>query len=190
MRHVPEWRGITGRSFSRMQQLRCEHSSDRKGPRAGAALCVGPTCRETTLPPHLFRDSLVPMWPSTCGTIAPRVLMQGCSAGEDLLWIVLARICREARGRVSVKWILLSPPCMTAAGWRSVVDGLPLRGGAQFAIHTTMVCAMQQDGALALGCNVHVRCSEGSGVFLGFAPQPWGGPHHEVVDHRNSGLAV
>ena len=29
--------------------------------------------------------------------------------------------------------------------------------------------------ALALGCNVRVRCSEGSGVFLvGSAPQPWG----------------
>ena len=55
-----------------------------------------------------------------------------------------------------------------------VVVGLPLRGGAQLAIHTTMVCAMRRDGALALGCNVRVRCSEGSGVFLGFAPQPWG----------------
>ena len=32
-----------------------------------------------------------------------------------------------------------------------VVDGLPLRGGAQLAIDTTMVCALHRDGTLPSG---------------------------------------
>ena len=91
--------------------------------------------------------------------IASRVLMQGCSAGEDLLWKV------EARGRARTNLIIrdmdiLVPKVHDGRRLEVVVDGLPLRGGAQLAIDTTMVCAMHRDGAPRRGCGSGWCCVE------------------------------
>ena len=64
---------------------------------------------------------------------------------------VLARICREARGRVRTNLMVrdMDVPAPNVHDGRRlevVVDGFPLRGGAQLAIDTTMVCALHRDG--------------------------------------------
>ena len=64
---------------------------------------------------------------------------------------IMARICREAGGRVRTNLMIRDmdvPPPNALDGRRLevVVDGLPVRGGAQVAIDTTMVCALHRDG--------------------------------------------
>ena len=41
---------------------------------------------------------------------------------------------------------LWAPHGMTTADWRLLPDGLPLHGGAQLAIDTTLVSALTRDG--------------------------------------------
>ena len=116
------------------------------GPKAGVALSVVPTNVETTIPPHLFR--VVPcaisasLSPCPCATadvavystplaiIAQLVHGWGCS--------VVGAICREAGGRVRTNML------GDARKLEIVVDGLPLRGGAQLAVDTTLVCARRE----------------------------------------------
>ena len=62
-----------------------------------------------------------------------------------------ARICREAGGRVRTNVFvrdmdLPEPGVADARRLEVVVDGLPLRGGAQLAVDTTLVCALHADG--------------------------------------------
>ena len=45
-----------------------------------------------------------------------------------------------------VTWTCRLLMSMMEEGWRSSWTGLPLRGGAQLAIDTTMVCALHRDG--------------------------------------------
>ena len=65
---------------------------------------------------------------------------------------VAARICREGGGRVTTNVLVrdldLALPGAVADGRRLevVVDGLPLFGGAQLAVDTTLVCALRSDG--------------------------------------------
>ena len=67
-----------------------------------------------------------------------------------------------------------SPPTLSCGTWTSrylstdnrrlevVVDGLPLFGGSQLAIDTTLVCAMHCDGSPHLGCSRDGAQAEGA----------------------------
>ena len=152
------------------------------GPGAGAVLTALPTGRETTIPSHLFRVILLrrlrqPL-PFTgracrCGRLfdpnghhraacaRPGVLGRRGFALES----AAARICREASGRVRTNVFVrdMDLPTATLEDARRlevVVDGLPLHGGAQLAVDTTLVSALHGDGRPRRGA------SERDGVAL------------------------
>ena len=84
----------------------------------------------------------------------------------------MARICREAGGRVSTNVLLrdLDLHAPVAADGRRLevaVVGLPLFGGAQLAVDTTLVSALHCDGTARRGA-AH---NEGSGYFHGRVSQ-------------------
>ena len=63
----------------------------------------------------------------------------------------MARICRETGGRVRTNVMVrdMDVPAPNAHDGRRlevVVDGLPVRGGTQVAIDTTLVCPLHGDG--------------------------------------------
>ena len=78
--------------------------------------------------------------------IPPRVHMQGCSVGGGILESVLARICREARGRVRTNLVVRdmdvpAPDVHDERRLEVVVEGLPLRGcGPNRHRHDDGVC--------------------------------------------------
>ena len=138
------------------------------GPGAGAALTALPTGRETTIPSHLFRVILLrrlrqPL-PFTgrvcrCGRlIDPNGHHRAACARTGVLGrrgfaleSAVARICREARGRVRTNVFVrdMDLPIATLKDARRlevVVDGLPLHGGAQLAVDTTLESALHGDG--------------------------------------------
>ena len=97
----------------------------------------------------------LPVWPPTrlCGaTTAQRVHVQGYWVNGWPLECVAARICREGGGGVATNVLLrdldLLLPAAPVDGrmLEVVVDGLPLFGGAQLAVDTTLVCALRRDG--------------------------------------------
>ena len=61
------------------------------------------------------------------------------------------RICREAGGRVTSNVLIrdldLPAPATDGRRLEVVVDGLPLFGGCQLAVDTTLVCALHCDGS-------------------------------------------
>ena len=64
----------------------------------------------------------------------------------------VARICREAGARVSTNVFvrdldLIAPNVMDERRREVVAEGLPLHGGAQLVIDTTLVSALRRDGA-------------------------------------------
>ena len=71
---------------------------------------------------------------------------------------VAARICREAGGRVTTNILVrdldlaLEDPG-DARRLEVVVDGLPLHGGSQFAVDTTLVSALRGDGSARAGAD-------------------------------------
>ena len=67
-----------------------------------------------------------------------------------------ARICREVGGRVAVNVMvrdmdIAAPDPRDGRRLETVVDGLPLFGGAQFAVDTTLVSALHCDGSATAG---------------------------------------
>ena len=71
--------------------------------------------------------------------------------GRFALESTAARTCRQAGGRVRTNVLvrdmdLPEPGVADARRLEVVVDGLPLRGGAQLAVDTTLVCALHADG--------------------------------------------
>ena len=138
------------------------------GPGAGAPFTATPTCRETTIPSHLFRVLLLrrlrqqlPLAGRACR--CGRLLdsfghhRAACPRAGVLsrrgfsLESAAARICREAGGRVRTNAFVrdLDVPDANAGDGRRlevVVDGLPLFGGWQLAVDTTLVCALHGDG--------------------------------------------
>ena len=98
---------------------------------------------------------------------------------------VAARICREAGGRVSTNILMrdldLAHPDVNVADGRRlevVVDGLPLFGGAQLAMDTTLVCALHRDGT-PVG-----RAAETDGVALKTARRRKERPYPELLGRR------
>ena len=138
------------------------------GPGAGLSFTTCPTCLVTRFEPHssefsccaafdcLFLSLCVPAGVAShktpVATTAQPVRRPGCLADRGwALESVAARICREARGRVTTNVMLrdLDMVLPNAADGRRlevVADGLPLFGGAQLAVDTTLVCALRRDG--------------------------------------------
>ena len=135
------------------------------GPGAAATLSVAPTSRETTIPSHLFRVVLLrrlrlalPVTVHSCQPLDPCGHHRAACAQAGVLGrrgfaleSIMARISREAGGRVRTNLMArdMDVPASNVQDGRRlevVVDGLPVRGGAQVAIDTTLVCALHRDG--------------------------------------------
>ena len=117
------------------------------------ALSACPTCRVTKIDAHLFRVLLLPMplTVRTCRCGRPLdTLGRYCAACARVGESVAARICREAGGRVSTNVFFrdldLMGPGVPDARRLEVVNGLPLFGGSQIAVDTTLVSALHSDG--------------------------------------------
>ena len=94
------------------------------GPGAGAPFTATPTCRETTIPSHLFRVLLL-------RRLRQQIPLAGACRGFSLE-SAAARICREAGGRVRTNAFVrdLDVPDANAGDGRRlevVVDGLRCR---------------------------------------------------------------
>ena len=175
------------------------------GAGAGAALSVAPTHNETTLPSHLFRVILLrrlrqalllcAFW-CRCGRLLDACGHHGaaCSHAGVLnrsgfaLENILARICREARGRVRTNVMfrdmdLPKPDVQDGRRLEVVVDGFPLRRGAQLAGDTTMVCAWHRDGRPR-------RRAERDGLALGAARRKRETTHTELLGPRRRAQLV
>ena len=135
---------------------------------AGAPFTAVPTRRETTIPSHLFRVLLLrrlrQQFPFTgracrcgrlidaCGHHRAACARAGVLARRGYaLESVTARICREAGGRVRTNAFVreLDLPDVNPNDGRRlevVVDGLPLFGGNQLAVDTTLVSTLHADG--------------------------------------------
>ena len=143
------------------------------GPGAGLALS---TCnRLTTFTSQLFRVILLrrlhlPLLLTVrncwCGLpLDSRGHHRAACARAGVLggkgWAVenaAARICREAGGRVTTNVLvrdldLAAPHVDDARRLEVVADGLPLFGGAQLAVDTTLVSALRADGSCRRRCS-------------------------------------
>ena len=116
---------------------------------------VVPSASPAPLPSHPFTC------PSAFAGVASHLTFSGhhraaCSRtralGEEWVFLecAIARICREAGGRVTnmlVRDMDLGVPC-AGDGRRLevVVDGLPLHGGVRFALDTTLVSSVRAHG--------------------------------------------
>ena len=118
---------------------------------------------DTRLEAQLFRVTLLrrlqlplPFTERTCRCGLPLDSLghhqAACARAGVLLESVAARICRDGGGRVTTNVLVrdldLALPGAVADGRRLevVVDGLPLFGGAQLAVDTTLVCVLRSDG--------------------------------------------
>ena len=138
------------------------------GSGAGLALSCSPTCRITRLEAQLFRVTLhrrlqlsLPFTERSCRCGLPldflghhRAACASWGFGQEGKGSREYRSShlREGRGRVRTNVLVhdldLALPGAVADGRRPevVVDGLPLFGGAQLAVNTTLVCALRSDG--------------------------------------------
>ena len=93
---------------------------------------------------------------------------------------VVARICREAGGRVATNVLvreldLVGVPAADGRRLEVVVDGLPLHAGGQLAVDTTLDGALRGDGSarsaksrlVVLGVEVGRRWSVETSGFVG-----------------------
>ena len=146
----------------------------QSGPMAGAALSVVPTCFHTRIESHLFRLLLLrrlrlPLPPSEHACRCGRHLdsfghhRAACSRAGLLarrgfaVEVAAAKVCREAGARVTtnvmVRDLDLAVPQQALDGRRLevVVEGLPLFGGVQLALDTTLVSPVRADGTARRG---------------------------------------
>ena len=138
---------------------------------AGMALSTSPTSHMTRLQPHLFRTILLrrlrqhlPLSERRCrcpldssghhraACAHAGVLGRRGFAVES----ATARICREACGIVRVNVFVgdmgfIMPNANDGRRLEVVVDGLPLFGGRQLAVDTTLVGALFADGTARVG---------------------------------------
>ena len=146
------------------------------GPLAAAPFLALPTSRLTKLDPSVFRTLLLrrlrlplPLTMRVCGC-GPLLDAFGhhrsaCAVSGVLgrrgfaLESAMARICREAGARVMTNVLVRDLDLnlhdhVDARRLEIVADGLPLFGGAQLAIDTTLVSAVRQDGTPRPGATV------------------------------------
>ena len=139
------------------------------GPMGGMALSATPTSMLTRIEPHLFRIVLLrrlrqPLPSSARSCRGGRLLdvlghhRAACARagfrGQRGFAIesVVARICREAGGRVRTNVMVRDldmgiPLVGDARRLEVVVDGLPLFSGRQLAVDATLVGALHADGS-------------------------------------------
>ena len=155
--------------FHRMGDASRALVRSQAGPGAGLSLSTCSTCRVTSLESDVFRITLLrrlqlpsPWTVRTCRCGRP---LDACGhhraacARAGLLGRrgyavehVAARICREAGGRVTTNAYvrdldLNEPHGGDGRRLEIVVDGLPLFGGAQLAVDTTLVSTLHGDGS-------------------------------------------
>ena len=121
----------------------------QSGPVAGVPFSTAPSSPLTRIEPALFRVLLQRSQLSVCQTACSRSGVLG--RGEFALESAAARVCREVGGRVATNILvrdldLGTPDARDARRLEVVVDGLPLFGGAQLAVDTTLVSAIQGNG--------------------------------------------
>ena len=166
--------------FTRMPEQVQAVVRSQAGVGAAAALTVAPTNRDHDSPPPLPHDPLAVvsdrLSPCLCATtdVAVHLTLWPSSCR---LWRVAARTCREAGGRVHQHaGEGHGPGC---------ADGLPLQGGAQLAVDTTLICALHADGRPRLGAAKH------DGVALKVARRKKSTVYPEVVGpHSRTKLVV
>ena len=156
----------------------------QSGPAAGVAFSTVPCSFLTRLEPHLFRTLVLrrlhlPLSP------CPRLCRCGrpldshghhraaCSRAGVLgrrgfaVESAAARICREAGARVSTNVLMrdldLGVPVADTRRLEVVADGLPLFGGMQLAVDTTLVSTLHCDGTARRGA------AEEDGIALALA---------------------
>ena len=140
------------------------------GPGAGMALSSAPVNFLTRIPPHLFRVVLLrrpptpfasivahmPVWPpnpTSLATTEHRAHEPGCWGEGGSHWKARQP---ESAGKLeaesqptswSVIWTLPEPRSADGRRLEVVVDGLPLFGGCQLAVDTTVVVRSSHRGA-------------------------------------------
>ena len=154
--------------FSRMTALEKAMVRSPAGPNAGVALSTCPCSPLSRIESPLFRVLLqrrlslpLPLSNRICRCGLPNDQFghhrAACSRTGLLgrrgfpLESAAARICREAGGRVATNMFvrnmdLGAPNAADNRRLEVVVDGLPLFGGVQLAVDTTLVSAVQGDG--------------------------------------------
>ena len=143
------------------------------GSGAGAALQTGPTCPLTRIDPALFRVLLLrrlrlplPLSIRSCQCGRPLdscghhraacaragVLGRRGFAVESAAARIVAREVRESRQTSwSATWTLAAPNPGDVRQLETAADGLPLFGGAQLAIDTTLISTLHCDGSARPG---------------------------------------
>ena len=154
--------------FPRMGDARKALVRSQRGSGAGLVLSTSPVNRLTTFTPQVFRVILLrrlhlplPLTVRNCrcghpldtrGHHRAACALAGVLGGRGwALESVVARTCREAGGRVTTNVLvrglgLVGPDVEDNRRLEVVADGLPLFGGAQLAIDTTVVSALRADG--------------------------------------------
>ena len=158
--------------FPRMAEHERALVRSQGGPMAGMSLAAVPSNPHTRIEPQLFRVLLLrrlrlPLPLSSRACRCGRLLdvfghhRASCALAGVLgrrgfaVESITARICREAGGRVSTNVLVrdldLPVPVNDARRLEVVVDGLPLFGGAQLAVDSTLVSALHCDGSARRG---------------------------------------
>ena len=162
----------------------------QSGPVAGVPFSTAPSSPLTRTEPALFAPAALPVssftldrsqlsvWPSPPHFWPPPdslLTVRGVGPAR-----VVARVCREAGGRVATNILvrdldLGTPDARDARRLEVVVDGLPLFGGAQLAVDTTLVSAIQGNGEPRNGA------AERDGVALAQAKRKKARTYPELV---------
>ena len=192
-RQLPGWRFSSGTRTSPTGWTTCRRHWSVPREVSVLALSTCPLCRVTRLEPHLFRVRLLRRLrlPLTLSGRSCRCGLPLDSSGHHraacaragllgrrgfALESVAARICREAGGRVTTNVMfrdldLAAPNMFDARRLEVVVDGLPLFGGVQLAVDTTMVSALhngeaRRGAAHTDGVALKGSCSKAEGAYL------------------------
>ena len=140
---------------------------------ASAAFIAIPSMKETRIDPQPFRLLFLrrlrlplPLQARSCRCGRPLDVLghhRAACANAGVLgprgWVlenVAVRVCREAGGRVRTNLAVRDTDLgahvqLDGRRLEIVVDGLPLWGGSQLAVDTTMVCPLSRDGVAQLG---------------------------------------
>ena len=176
------------------------------GPGASLALTALSTSYHTKIPAHLFRVVLLrrlrlplPLTLHMCRCGRPIDSFghhrASCARSGVLgrrrfaLESAAARMCREAGGRVATNVLvrdmdLAAPDLTDSRRLEVVVDGLPLFGGCQLAVDTTLVCALHCDGS------PHGAAADADGVVLQSARRRKERTYPELVGPRSRARLV
>ena len=170
---APRWSTVTRGPCPRLTDDERAMLRSQSGPGSGLALSSVPASAALRIDSHHFRvlllrrlrlpfpQSLAPAGVAVSSTLLATTAQRAVEAGVlgkrgYALESVGARICREARARVSTNVFvrdmdLLAPNVQDARRLEIVAEGLPLHGGAQLAVDTTLVSAHHCDGTARHG---------------------------------------